>query len=65
MKRYLFILILIATCVINALPKKEMRGVWVASLGIDWPVTSGAKGYDASMVQLFRQIKRKLKHNLF
>ena len=25
-------------------PKQEFRATWVASLGIDWPVSSGAKG---------------------
>lgn len=31
-------------CAADTYPKRELRSVWMASLGIDWPVASGSKG---------------------
>lgn len=42
MKKILILLVLVsALSFANTPPKRELRGIWVASLGIDWPGTTG------------------------
>lgn len=48
-KRAVAVVTLAAACFMPALgadtyPKRELRGVWVASLGIDWPAVASSKG---------------------
>lgn len=47
MNRFLFFILLIIltltsyTCAQYPSPKEELRGVWIAALGIDWPSSQG------------------------
>jgi len=43
---FFFVFSLISNLAQTSIPKRELRGVWIASLGIDWPSTRGTSTAD-------------------